>query len=327
MIENFGSYIKRERELRGVPLEEISATTKIHIRFLQALENNQFDELPGEVFVKGYIRSFAKTIGSDEDEMLNAYDDTMDQLASTQGGNVVHEDKPSRDNKSLFGLGIAILFLAGVGWGANTLIHKFSGGSKKSSQVISELGRQETTETNLADLSSASDSPADEEIDLIGEMDKSLEFSDDLEPLENLDENPSSPLSTQPVKKNENPPEIESNQDKVLESKAKPDIMAGVSTQNNGGASVVQTGDKKLRLTITVREDAWFNMVVDGSRVEDFILPKGTGKTFYGTEFFRITIGNRRGVDLKLNDRNLVLPEGDENNVVKDFIINSQLIE
>ncbi len=87
MIENFGSYLKRERELRGVPLEKISATTKIHIRFLQALENNQFDELPGKVFVKGYIRSFAKIIGSDEDEMLNAYDDTMEKLSSTNGEN------------------------------------------------------------------------------------------------------------------------------------------------------------------------------------------------------------------------------------------------
>ena len=77
MVENFGLYLKHERELRGVPLEEIAGTTKIHIRFLQALENNKFDELPGEVFIKGYIRCYAKTIGSDVDEMLNAYDQLM----------------------------------------------------------------------------------------------------------------------------------------------------------------------------------------------------------------------------------------------------------
>ena len=70
-MEDFGSYLKSERELRGVPLEEVSTNTKIHVRFLKALENNQFDDLPGEVFVKGYIRSFAKVIGFDEDEMLH----------------------------------------------------------------------------------------------------------------------------------------------------------------------------------------------------------------------------------------------------------------
>ena len=80
IMEDFGSYLKSERELRGVPLEEVSTNTKIHVRFLQALENNQFDDLPGEVFVKGYIRSFAKVIGSDEEEMLSAYDDAMKQL-------------------------------------------------------------------------------------------------------------------------------------------------------------------------------------------------------------------------------------------------------
>ena len=77
MKEDFGAYLKSERELRGVPLEEVSANTKIHIRFLQALENNQFDKLPGEVFTKGYIRSFAKVIGFDEHEMLSVYDETI----------------------------------------------------------------------------------------------------------------------------------------------------------------------------------------------------------------------------------------------------------
>lgn len=70
MVENFGSYLKHERELRGVPLEEISGATNIHIRFLKALEENSFDELPGEVFIKGYIRSYANIIGSDVEEML-----------------------------------------------------------------------------------------------------------------------------------------------------------------------------------------------------------------------------------------------------------------
>ena len=73
MVENFGSYLKHERELRGVSLEEISGVTNIPLRFLKALEENSFDELPGEVFIKGYIRSYANIIGSDFEEMLNIY--------------------------------------------------------------------------------------------------------------------------------------------------------------------------------------------------------------------------------------------------------------
>ena len=81
MIENFGSYIKHERELRGVPLEEISRITKIHIRFLEALEDNRFDELPGEVFIKGYIRSYANIIGSDFSTEINPVATLLDEIA------------------------------------------------------------------------------------------------------------------------------------------------------------------------------------------------------------------------------------------------------
>ena len=51
MVEDFGSYLKAERELRGVTLEELHAKTKIPIHFLQALEKNKFDELPEQVFL------------------------------------------------------------------------------------------------------------------------------------------------------------------------------------------------------------------------------------------------------------------------------------
>ena len=73
MSEDFGSYLKHERELRGVPLDEIAESTKISLRFLRALEENRFEDLPGEVFVKGFIRSYGQAIGSNVDELMAAY--------------------------------------------------------------------------------------------------------------------------------------------------------------------------------------------------------------------------------------------------------------
>ena len=106
-VENFGSYLKHERELRGVPLEEISGATKIHIRFLQALEDNQFDELPGEVFIKGYIRSYANIIGSDAEEVLNIYKEYV-------GNNIENNSEdsvtPSNTSAKTF-LGFALIGL------------------------------------------------------------------------------------------------------------------------------------------------------------------------------------------------------------------------
>ncbi len=69
----FGEHLKRERELRGVSLEEISAATRISTRFLEAIENDQWDQLPGGVFNRGFIRSIARYLGLDEDNLVAEY--------------------------------------------------------------------------------------------------------------------------------------------------------------------------------------------------------------------------------------------------------------
>jgi len=59
--------------MRGVSLEEISAATRISTRFLEALENDQWDQLPGGVFNRGFIRSVARFLGLDEDNLVAEY--------------------------------------------------------------------------------------------------------------------------------------------------------------------------------------------------------------------------------------------------------------
>lgn len=70
----FGERLKRERELREVPLEEIAAATRIAPRFLEALENEQWDKLPGGVFGRGFVRSIARYLGLSEEDLLSEYD-------------------------------------------------------------------------------------------------------------------------------------------------------------------------------------------------------------------------------------------------------------
>ncbi|HEY3176201.1 MAG TPA: RodZ domain-containing protein [Candidatus Polarisedimenticolia bacterium] len=72
-MASFGEELKRERELRDISLKEISEATKISIRFLEALEHNNFEILPGGIFNRGFIRSYARFIGIDGEEMVNAY--------------------------------------------------------------------------------------------------------------------------------------------------------------------------------------------------------------------------------------------------------------
>ena len=69
----FGEHLKREREMRGVSLAEVSAATRISTRFLEAIESDRWESLPGGVFNRGFIRSVARYLGLDEDSMVAEY--------------------------------------------------------------------------------------------------------------------------------------------------------------------------------------------------------------------------------------------------------------
>src|SRR5579863_682372 len=70
----FGERLKRERELREVSLNEIATATRIAPKFLEALENEQWNKLPGGVFGHGFVRSIARYLGLNEEDLLSEYD-------------------------------------------------------------------------------------------------------------------------------------------------------------------------------------------------------------------------------------------------------------
>jgi len=70
---NFGEALRREREMRGVSLEEVSNATRISTRFLLALENEQWHDLPGGVFNRGFVRSVSRFLGLDEEALIAEY--------------------------------------------------------------------------------------------------------------------------------------------------------------------------------------------------------------------------------------------------------------
>ncbi len=72
-MASFGETLKRERELREISLRQIAEATKINIRYLEALEENRFDVLPGGLFNKGFIRAYSTFIGIDGEAMVNSY--------------------------------------------------------------------------------------------------------------------------------------------------------------------------------------------------------------------------------------------------------------
>jgi cytoskeleton protein RodZ len=69
----FGDRLRREREMRGISLEEIATATKIGTRALRALEEEDFDILPGGIFNKGFVRAYVRYLGMDEEQAVADY--------------------------------------------------------------------------------------------------------------------------------------------------------------------------------------------------------------------------------------------------------------
>lgn len=84
----FGEDLRRERESRGVALESIMGVTKISTRHLVALEEENFNALPGGVLNKGIVRSYARACGMDEDAWVGRYLD-----AYHSSGQIRDDDK------------------------------------------------------------------------------------------------------------------------------------------------------------------------------------------------------------------------------------------
>jgi len=97
-MASLGQELKKERELRGISLKEISDSTKINLRFLQALEKDQLDLLPGTFFTRGILRSYADYVGLDQDSVLNKYYEDAQRRQEQKD----EEEKDSEKSKPRF---------------------------------------------------------------------------------------------------------------------------------------------------------------------------------------------------------------------------------
>jgi len=74
--------LARFRKKAGVSLEDIAAETKISLRFLRAIEEEEYEKLPGGIFNTSYLRQYALAIGYGEAELLAHYDGKMNPPAA-----------------------------------------------------------------------------------------------------------------------------------------------------------------------------------------------------------------------------------------------------
>lgn len=99
MDENFGEHLRREREVRNIALQDVSRTTKIPLRSLERLEAGEYEALPGEVFVRGFIKSYARCVGLDDESALLLYDSEREKRRVEAEESQPHMDVGTADSQ------------------------------------------------------------------------------------------------------------------------------------------------------------------------------------------------------------------------------------
>jgi cytoskeleton protein RodZ len=93
---DFGTMMKRAREARGISLRQIATATKISVAALEALERNDISRLPGGIFGRAFVRSYATEVGLDPEQTVRDFLTQFPHDSVTAGSpHVPHEDNES----------------------------------------------------------------------------------------------------------------------------------------------------------------------------------------------------------------------------------------
>lgn len=108
--DKVGRWLRQERELRQISLEELAQTTRIPLKMLQHLEEDRHEQLPGEVFARGFLRSYAKAVGIPEVEAVERWTHTRRPSSASPAPIAAATITPPERSRR-FGIAIALVIL------------------------------------------------------------------------------------------------------------------------------------------------------------------------------------------------------------------------
>lgn len=118
-MPTLGQELKRLREERNISLHQIADATHIGVRFLQAIESDDYGILPGGIFNRAFVRKFAKQVGLDEEQALAQYERQLEDAGGEESprGSYLraeeYEEKPPSGNWLLSAIVFVLLLAAG----------------------------------------------------------------------------------------------------------------------------------------------------------------------------------------------------------------------
>jgi cytoskeleton protein RodZ len=108
-----GKMLRASRKQRGLSKKEVADTLHITAHYVNALEHDQYDKLPGEIFAKGYMKRYAEIMALDQAEVLAAYAEV--RASDTESASAAQAARSrSRNNRNKLWVGVSLLLFAGL---------------------------------------------------------------------------------------------------------------------------------------------------------------------------------------------------------------------
>jgi len=275
----FGDQLRREREARGVSLGEISESTKISSGFLRALEQEDFERLPGGIFNRGFVRAYSKFLGIDEDAMVADFDTAYEQYRAEQAPPpplVPIEEKkaPAKDYRFSLAILIPLILLITIVF----LWRHHTRAAETAQGVAAAHSKSRRAENRSPDMNGS-------------KTRQSLEI-------------PKVAGAGGAVKK----VAVDSGAGNVPKQSE-----SGTALKSPESAAAPQSM-RPIRLEIHANEDAWLSVIADGKTMMEGVLPAASTRKFRAHKHIYFTTGNSGGVEVSYNGRPLP-PRGTSNEV------------
>jgi transcriptional regulator with XRE-family HTH domain len=150
--ESIGEIIRREREKRQITVEMIAAKLRLNAKYIEALEENRYDRLPGDTYIRVYLRSLARYLSLDSAEIFRRFfdergltgADTLRKDSKTKINLPVLDDRKRSDSTVFIAISL-IIVLAGIGFLARKHGGFFSHLSKFSVTAADSTNRNVTS--------------------------------------------------------------------------------------------------------------------------------------------------------------------------------------
>jgi cytoskeletal protein RodZ len=308
-VSQFGEKLRRERELRGITLEEVAVATKIGTRSLRALEEDKFSQLPGGIFNKGFVRAYARYVGIDEEQAVGDYMAANQDVASS-GEVDIYVVARQFDASRNAGYGTRKHGVTALVWSLVAAVALVSASVagwpylKKWEAHRAEVRKQASQSAGVTALQASLPQPVQAASN--SQAPPSQSASDSQAP-PSLSANSSATQGTVVGSQSSTPSVVAGDPPKALAAPAqvnKPATAASAAAEAKKKAA-----DSSFSLVLTAKERCWVSIQVDGKRVmEDTMDPESSDKrerSFQARDRLVVVAGNPAGIDVTFNGQSI----------------------